>query len=155
MHTVKYVLDFPTQLSGLTFLRQFFIPRACSLFKPKVQCLLNMGNHWLGDQLLSLDFSEIDQFLLYLASCSGRPVSAQLSVSFQNITPSIQKFTSWIESFWVLIPILWSNQFIPLTIACALGRMGLYGNLWNAIDDFIHYFSLKKIFFLKEKSFFL
>ena len=31
----------------------------------------------------------------------------------------------------------------PLTIACALGRMGLYGNLWNAIDDFIHYFSLK------------
>ena len=42
-----------------------------------------------------------------------------------------------------------------LTIACALGRMGLYGNLLNAIDDFIHYFSLKKIFFLKEKSFFL
>ena len=42
-----------------------------------------------------------------------------------------------------------------LTIACALGRMGLYGNLWNAIVDIIHYFSLKKIFFLKEKYFFL
>ena len=69
MHTVQYVLAFPTQLSGLTFLRQFFISRACSLFKPKVQCLLNMGNHWLGDQLLSRDFSEIDLFLLHLTCC--------------------------------------------------------------------------------------
>ena len=115
MHTVQNVLAFPTHLSGSTFLRQFFILRACSLFKPKVQCLLNMGNHWLGDQLLSLDFSEINTFLLQLTCCRGRPVSAQLRVSLQNITPSIQKFTSWIESFWVLIPILWSNQFIPLT----------------------------------------
>ena len=54
-------------------------------------------------QLLSLEFSEIDLFLLYL-TCGrdrGRTVSAQLRVSYQNITPSIQNFTSGIESFWV------------------------------------------------------
>ena len=34
----------------------------------------------------------------------GRPVSAQIRVSYQNITPSIQKFTSWIQS-----AILWTK----------------------------------------------
>ena len=31
----------------------------------------------------------------------GHPVSAQICVSYQNITPSIQNFTSWIEFFWI------------------------------------------------------
>ena len=31
---------------------------------------------------------------------SRRPISAQLRVSYENITPSIQNFTSWFASFW-------------------------------------------------------
>ena len=45
------------------------------------------------------EFSEIDLFLPHLTCGRGRPVSAQLCVSYLSVTPSIQKFTSWIESF--------------------------------------------------------
>ena len=43
------------------------------------QCSGEGGGGGLGDQLLSLELSEIDIFLLHL-TC-GRPVSAQLRVS--------------------------------------------------------------------------
>ena len=55
----------------------------------------------VGNQLLSLEFSEIDLFLFRLTCGRGRPVSAQLRVSYQNITPSLQNLTSRIESFCV------------------------------------------------------
>ena len=54
--------------------------------------------------------------------CSrGCPVSAQLRVSYQNITPSIRNFTSWIKSFWM------SFQYRIETN----GR-GLLGGIWAA-----------------------
>ena len=46
------------------------------------------------DQLLSVEFSEIDVFLSQLTCGRGHPVSAKICVSYQNITPSIQNFTS-------------------------------------------------------------
>ena len=48
----------------------------------------------LGDQHSSLELIEIDLFLLHLTCGRGRPVSAQLRVSYQDITPPIQNFTS-------------------------------------------------------------
>ena len=58
-----------------------------------------------GDHPLSLEFSEIDLFLLHLTIYSPSDlrslVSAQFRVSYQIITPSILNFTSWIEYFWV------------------------------------------------------
>ena len=55
---------------------------------------------YVGDQLLSLEFSEIDLFLLHLSST----LSPHNSVSYQNITHSIQNFTSWIESkLWIVL----------------------------------------------------
>ena len=40
-----------------------------------------------GYQLLSLEFSEIDLFFLHLTCGRGRPVSAQLRVSYQIVHP--------------------------------------------------------------------
>ena len=54
-----------------------------------------------GITYLSLEFSEIDLFHLHLTSGCGCPVSAELRVSYQSITPSIKNFTSRIESFWM------------------------------------------------------
>ena len=57
----------------------------------------------LKNQLLSLEFSEIDLFLLYLSCGRGRPASPQLRVSYQNIKDSTKNFTSWIESFLMCV----------------------------------------------------
>ena len=46
-------------------------------------------------------FFSIWRLLLHLMCGRGRPVSAQLRMSYQTIAPSILKFTSWIESFRV------------------------------------------------------
>ena len=53
---------------------------------------LNLGGG--DDQPLSWKLNEIDLFLLHLMYGRGRLVSAPLSLSYQNITPSIQNFTS-------------------------------------------------------------
>ena len=46
------------------------------------------------EQLLSVEFSEIDVFLLQHTSGHVRPVSVHIRVSYRNVTPSIQNFTS-------------------------------------------------------------
>ena len=61
---------------------------------PRSVCVEGGGGGGGGGQLLSLEFSEIDLLLLHLTCGSRRPVSAQLRVSYQNITHSIQNFTS-------------------------------------------------------------
>ena len=98
-----------------------FILRACSSSHHCLQRPLTMGltcYRWkvLRDQLLSLEFSEIDLILLNLTIGRGRPVSAQLRVYYQNILPSFKNFACWIESFWMKFVCLFSVQLQSINI---------------------------------------
>ena len=80
-------------------------------------------------QLSSLELSDIDLFLLHLTCDRRRPVCSQLCVSYSNISPLLQNFTSWIEPFLFLL-ILCRNESYFLLLN------------WNSIYPFIQHVNL-------------